>query len=140
MGEIRLWHNARVYGEVEPLLEWFEERGLVQKGARQFVADLARKAPRKRGAPRTRAAESRDIRIGYIVANRMGLLVRDGKDPRRAFAGVARELELQGAGLSPKQIRRIYEAAVNEWGTWLFNGQYYLGRDEGFKSTLYLDM
>lgn len=138
--EIRLLNIYEKNGELEPLLEHLEKYGVGLPETRKLLADLARRAPRpKRGAVRTREAENRDYRISVLVANRMGLLVRRGLTHKGAFREVATTLQLGGAGLTERQVKRIWTAMYAEL-PFLFQGIFRTARDEGFEHPVYPDM
>ncbi|WP_414609213.1 hypothetical protein [Stenotrophomonas pavanii] len=138
--EIRLLNIYEKNGELQPLLEHFERYGLGLPQARKLLADLARRAPRtKRGAVRTRKAEDRDFRISVLVANRMGLLVRRGLSEKGAFHEVAAILQLCGAGLTERQVKRIWTTMYAEL-PFIFQGIYHSAREDGFEHPVYPDM
>lgn len=138
--EIRLLNIYERNGELEPLLEHFERYGVGLPQARKLLANLARRAPRtKRGAVRTREAEDRDYRISVLVASRMGLLVRRGLSEKGAFREVAAILQLGGAGLTERQVKRIWTTMYAEL-PFIFQGIYRTARDEGFEHPVYPDM
>lgn len=129
--EIRLIWNAQVYGDIEPLLQCFVEYGIKQKATREFIADLARgHRPR---AERDRYLDNRNYRIRAMVANRRGLLQREGKDPRRAITMVAEELQRAGMEIDRKQIKRIWESRNASLRTPSYFGDFYHQGLEGFK-------
>lgn len=104
-----LW-RAQSFGEIEPLLDLFERQGLTDPAARKLVADLARgKSLRKPGQRiRTFNDEHREHVICMLVANRMGLLKRAGRDQRRAFKHVSDALQCVGDTLDPRQVKNIW--------------------------------
>lgn len=131
--EIGAMHRAQVYGDVEPLLQCLERQGLEQPLARAFVADLARKA--KAPAARDEVQDSEDYRIAMLVANRQGLLVREGKSPKRAAASVQAEMELQGVGGVHRTVKRATERAIKHYSPAVFEPFYRLGL-QGFRITI----
>lgn len=130
MDEIHLMYRAQVYGEIEPLLECLEKYGLQQPAARKLVADLARKAPFH--GERSEQIEKRNYRIAAMVANRRGLLKREGKDPRGAVSAVARELHLQGEVIDRKTVDRAWKEQLEALHPAVFEGFYRHGL-EGFR-------
>lgn len=103
--------SALRYGDIEPLLKRLEANGLDDPAARKLVADLARgRSPRGRGEKITdRATEQRNDLARMLVANRRGLLQRDNRDPRRAFAEASTVLQQHSASqISTRQVKRVW--------------------------------
>lgn len=130
MDEIRLMYNARVYGDIEPLLQCLEAYGLQQPEARKLVANLARGL--RTQAERNPHLDRRNHRIAAMVANSRGLLKREGKDPRQSIGAVERQLSLKGDGLERKQIKRIWDDRAALFPAALFEPFYQAGL-EGFQ-------
>lgn len=128
--EIQAMYRARVYGDIEPLLQCLERQGLQQAEARALVAKLARRqaAP----AERDEAKDRRDYRIGAMVANRRGLLVREGRSVKRAFDIVANELAEAGQEIHPKTVKRAWKQIRELYHPAVFDGYYRQGVD-GFR-------
>lgn len=98
---------ADKYGDIEPLLALLESHGLHDPKARKIVADAARgKSPRKANRPPSQENILRNERIRIVVANRRGLLNREGKSERGAIGKALPALQ-EHYGLTREQIARI---------------------------------
>lgn len=128
--EIQAMYRARVYGDVEPLLQCLERQGLQQAEARALVAKLARRQAVP--AERDEGQDLQDYRIAVMVANRRGLLVREGRSVKRAFDLVAIELDLAGEGVHPKTVKRAWNRIRELYHPAIFDGYYRQGVD-GFR-------